>query len=103
MFFVEELCEYNSNMENYINQILETVQEENPNAKMADGFEDAIIGISRNHFHHQNTILVYDAHQIIDILVERDGMTLSGAYEFFEFNIQGSYVGEDTPLFIWTE
>lgn len=76
--------------------------EENPDAQLAEGLDDALIGLSRNHYHHEDTIAVYDAQQIIDILVERDGMTITGAVEFFEFNIQGSYVGKHTPLFIWT-
>ena len=103
MFFAEELCEYNSSMEKqFFNEIIEILEEENPDAQLADGFDEALIGVSRNHFHHENTVAVYDAEQIIDILVVRDGMTISDAHEFFEFNVQGSYVGKNTPLFIWT-
>ena len=83
-------------------EIIEILQEENPQAQMAVGFEEAVIGISRNHWHHQGSIAVYDIGLIVDILVERDGMTIEGAYEFFEFNIQCSYMGENTPLFIQT-
>ncbi len=86
----------------FTEEIIEILLEENPDAQLADGFNDALIGLSRNHYHHEGTVAVYDAQQIIDILVERDGMNISGAVEFFEFNIQGSYVGKHTPLFIWT-
>ena len=86
----------------YIEEIIDLLKEENPDAQLADGLDDCLIGVSRNHFHHENTIAVYDANQIIDTLVERDGMTISGAREFFEFNIQGAYVGINTPIFIYT-
>jgi len=86
----------------FTEEIIEILMEENPDAQLAEGLDDALIGLSRNHYHHEDTIAVYDAQQIIDILVERDGMTITGAVEFFEFNIQGSYVGKHTPLFIWT-
>jgi hypothetical protein len=33
----------------------------------------------------------------------RDGMDYDEAYEFFEFNTLGAYVGEQTPVFVWTD
>ena len=86
----------------YTEEIIDMLMEENPSAQLAEGLDDAVIGISRNHWHHKDSIAVYDIGLIIDILVERDGMTVQGAYEFFEFNIQGSWVGENTPLFVQT-
>ena len=32
----------------------------------------------------------------------RDGMTYEEAIEFFEFNIKGSWMGEYTPVYIYT-
>jgi len=32
-------------------------------------------------------------------LVENDEMLLEQAIEYFEFNVRGSYVGEQTPIF----
>jgi hypothetical protein len=30
-------------------------------------------------------------------------MTSEDAREFIEFNIEGAYVGEDTPVLVWTQ
>jgi len=45
---------------------------------------------------------VYDAELIRENLM-RDGMTSEEAREFIEFNIEGAYVGEDTPVLVWTQ
>jgi hypothetical protein len=42
---------------------------------------------------------VYDIDRIIDILIE-DGMSYDDAVEFYQYNIVGSYVGENTPSFV---
>jgi len=34
------------------------------------------------------------------VLVARDGMSMEEAEEYFEYNVQGAYVGEDTPIFM---
>ena len=61
---------------------------------IADGFDDAIIGVDDN-----NLKIVYDIDEVINILI-RDGMEVDDAIEFYEYNIAGSYVGENTPSFI---
>jgi hypothetical protein len=33
--------------------------------------------------------------------MSRDGMTPEEAQEYFEFNIQGAYVGESTPIYVF--
>jgi hypothetical protein len=30
-------------------------------------------------------------------------MSAEDAREFIEFNIEGAYIGEDTPVLVWTE
>jgi hypothetical protein len=45
-------------------------------------------------------IVVYDSAKVIDILIERDGMTHEEAEEFFSFNIEGAWVGEQTPVWL---
>jgi len=81
-------------------EIKEQLGEINPKALLADGLDKALVGMSSNYFHHENTIAVYDIGKVISILMERDGMDRDGAREFFEFNIQGAYMGKNTPLFI---
>lgn len=64
---------------------------------LADGFEDAFLGIGRC---FNVTTAVYDYERCITILMERDGMERDEAEEFFEFNVVGAYVGPATPVFL---
>jgi hypothetical protein len=61
-------------------------------------FDQAIVGVADRI--GMSTVVVYDTTKIIDILCERDGMDREEATEFYEFNILGAYVGEQTPMFI---
>jgi hypothetical protein len=65
---------------------------------LCDGFGKAFLGILTSFKHPP--IAVYDKSVIISILMERDEMTYEDACEFFDFNIIGAYVGEQTPGFI---
>jgi hypothetical protein len=68
-----------------------------------DGHDDAILGpacIWRGS--SRVDVLVYDAELIREGLM-RDGMTSEEAREFIEFNIEGAYVGEGTPVLVWTQ
>lgn len=65
----------------------------------ADGYDDAIVGVASC---RGETVVVYDATKIVDTL-EADGMSRDDALEFFDFNIAGAYVGENTPAFLWTK
>jgi hypothetical protein len=75
------------------------IAEFNPDALMADGFEEAIIGVGERC--SQMGLVVYDAEKCLEILQERDGMDYEEAYEYFSFNTLGSWVGDNTPLFVW--
>ena len=33
----------------------------------------------------------------------KDGMTAEEAREYIEFNIEGAYMGPDTPILVWME
>jgi len=65
-------------------------------ALLADGFESALIG----HTHGGNIVAVYDYDRCVQILMERDEMSIEDAIEYMEFNVVGAYVGEKTPVFI---
>lgn len=67
---------------------------------IADGFDEAIIGISD---YNSEQIVVYSADKCIEILMKRDGMTDEQAMEFFYYNVQGAYVGPKTPIFVFTK
>ena len=65
---------------------------------LADGFDDAFIGVGRRC--GQPTLAVYSVEQCIEILM-KDGSTYEDAREYLEYNSIGSWVGENTP--IWVE
>lgn len=67
-----------------------------------DGFDEAAIGTAC--IWRDNTrvdVLVYSGDGIVDILMERDGMEQFEAIEYIEFNIEGAYMGERTPVIFW--
>jgi len=64
---------------------------------IADGFDDALIGISAG----MNPVAVYDHDLCVDILV-KEGMTDEEAVEHMNFNVTGAYVGDKTPVFVYT-
>jgi hypothetical protein len=65
---------------------------------LADGYEDAYIGIARQFT--KNPLALYDRNKCIDILVNRDGMSDEEAEEYFQYNVEGAWVGENTPMFL---
>jgi hypothetical protein len=60
----------------------------------ADGLDSAVIGVQVG----EPMRLIYSVTKIIEHLVTEDEMDLEDAMEHFEFNIRGSYVGEQTPI-----
>jgi len=65
-------------------------------------YDEAIIGpASIWRESTQVSVLVYDAEKIRDILIKRDGMLHEEAREFIEFNIEGGYLGIETPVLVW--
>jgi hypothetical protein len=61
-------------------------------------FDEAIIGVSERI--GDEPVVAYDTTKIVEILSR--SMTVDEAYEYFEFNILGAYVGQKTPVFITT-
>jgi hypothetical protein len=70
--------------------------------KKWDDLDEAIIGPAMVwNKKGQTEVLVYNAEVIRNILMSRDGMTFEDAREFIEFNIEGAYIGIDTPILVW--
>ena len=67
-------------------------------AILLDGLESAIIGIVQE-FGNGNRIL-YSKQRILDILQERDLMTMGEAEEFYDYNILGLHAGEQNAVFL---
>jgi hypothetical protein len=75
---------------------LEKIIDYNPEAIKADGFDDCIIGITKE------GCIVYDINKMIEQMCNQNHMTYEESQEYFDFNIAGSYLGEYTPIYIYT-
>ena len=64
----------------------------------ADSFDEAIIGVGRRC--GQPNIVVYDAEKCREILRKEMQLDPTDADEYFEFNVVGAWMGEDTPIFV---
>lgn len=71
---------------------------ENPDALLADGFDDAFIGICEQF--GRPSVAAYNKEKCIQILIDRDGMDFQEAEEFFSFNVVGAWVSENTPVYV---
>lgn len=63
----------------------------------ANGFDEAIIGLDTS---DEIFRVVYDIDKIIEISTKDNETTEEDALEYFYNNIQGSYVGAGTPIYI---
>ena len=81
-----------------------TLDDDDTNRPLAAvGFEKALLGYAWLKQFGGACIAVYDRNKCIDILIERDGMDYEEAVEFFDFNVDGAYVGDHTPVFVYPE
>lgn len=78
-----------------LQEAIETLDEDEQ-IMLADGFEEAFLGLA---IQFNTKFAVYSRPKCIEILC-RD-MTWEDAEEYFEFNVQGAYVGDGTPAFMY--
>jgi hypothetical protein len=79
-------------------KVLVDIDEYAEGAILLNGLESAIIGIVQE-FGNGNRVL-YSKQRILDILQERDQMTMGEAEEFYDYNILGLYAGEQNAVFL---
>tara|TARA_R110000803_G_C11931351_1_gene315490 strand:- start:614 stop:865 length:252 start_codon:yes stop_codon:yes gene_type:complete len=75
---------------------IEKISEVNPKALLADGFNDAILGMCMQF--GQEPVVAYDYDKCLEIL-QKD-MSYEDAVEYMEFNVVGAYMGIYSPVFI---
>ena len=63
----------------------------------ADGFEKAFLGVGTQ---FNKKVAVYSSKEVILNLMADSDMTFDEAVEYFYYNVVGSYVGEETPIFL---
>ena len=66
---------------------------------LADGLEYAFMGIGRQFTH---PVAIYSYKKTIKILMKQ-GMSREEAIEYFDYNIAGAFVGDQTPVFLQDE
>ena len=71
------------------------IEEFFPDVLLCDGHDNAILGVVESF--NDPAVVLYDKEKIIENLSSE--MTEGEAYEYFSFNIIGSYVGDYTPKF----
>jgi hypothetical protein len=72
------------------------LQEREESFLLADGLEEAFIGIG---YQFTTPLAIYSKAKAIQCLMEQ-GMDEEQAYEYFDYNVAGAYVGEQTPIFL---
>jgi hypothetical protein len=82
-------------MKSKLKKILEENLSEEETILLADGFESAFLGVGRQ---FGNPMAVYDRKKCIDILMK--DMSYEEAEEYFQFNVEGAWIGEQTPIFL---
>ena len=61
-----------------------------------DGYDDCILGVMERF--GAEPVIAYDKDKMLDKLAEQ--MSADAAEEWFDFNIVGAWVGENTPCFV---
>lgn len=75
------------------------VDMDEPDVLLMDGFDEAFIGYSQRN-NNEPLLAVYSWSLMVDVLVERDGMTSEEAAEYVDFNCVGAWVGDRTPIIV---
>jgi hypothetical protein len=79
-------------------KMLAELQEHCVNFKLLNGLDDAIVGLAR--VHGSDPVVLYDPEIIIEILMDREGLTLDDAVDFYGANIECAYFGPGTPAML---
>lgn len=80
-------------------ELLNYLSYEDEEFMLMDGFEEAFIGLSKRC--GQATLATYSFNKMINVLVERDNMSIDEAIEYIEFNCAGAWMGELTPIILY--
>jgi hypothetical protein len=79
--------------------MLVNIDEYAEGAVLLDGLESAIVGIVED-FGSSGRRILYSKQRILDILQERDLMTMGEAEEFYDYNILGLHASDQNAVFL---
>ena len=85
-------------VEEHASEMEEMISRMNPKALLADGLDDPFVGMIERA--NGPSVACYDRGRIIEILQGDGDMSFAEAQEYFDFNILGAYVGDNTPVFL---
>jgi len=77
-------------------KILMTEIPELETATIFDGLDEAVLGYDGDLFK-----LIYSVDKILEILQEDQGMSYDEAVDYYCYNIECIYIGEQTPILMW--
>jgi hypothetical protein len=60
-----------------------------------DGYDDAILGIDSKSYR-----VIYDADEMVDILMETEDLTEEEALEYLDYNVFNAWIGDQTPIYL---
>lgn len=76
----------------------QALKENEQNAILIDGFEDAFLGFSQRVT--ECVVAVYSFEKMIIIGMERDGQTFDESLEYVEYNCMQGWIDERTPIVV---
>ncbi len=82
------------------NPIEEQVAKLNPEALTADGYDRAMKGIA---YRDGRAVVLYSSDKCIEQLMEDNDWSSEDALDWFCYNTESAWVGENTPIFEWDE
>lgn len=74
-------------------------EEEAKEVLLADGLEDAFVGVVRQFNGPPMACYNYDI--CILVLMRKEGMSVEEAHEWMSYNVTGAWVGQNTPAFLY--
>jgi len=78
-------------------ELLEYIRENLPDSLLADGYNDAIIGVASG---FDSGRVVYSVKKMIEIAAKELSVDHDEASEWLEYNTFQAYVGEYTPIYL---
>lgn len=79
-------------------EISEKFKEMDESVLLMDGFDEAFIGWSQRI--NEPILAVYSWDLMMQVCIDRDGMTDEEAEEYISYNCIGAWVGEQTPIIV---
>ena len=81
-------------------ELLEYIRETIPDAQLATGYNDAIIGVAGG---FDTGRVVYSVQKMIEIAAKELSVDHDEASEWLEYNTFQAYVGEYTPIYLYDD